>query len=199
MNIVSQSGAAGAVFHLVPEGAGGPGEVLRVPPGPCGLAFAGDGGPRLVRHNSRSARLLLEPVLRGREHRLLLIDLGVGELWHNDRIAPGVVCLRDADQFHVRGGTVLEVALFGRARVGPPPPDCLGKPCPYCKVPFAPDTRVLLCAVCGEALHLEEGGEDEVLRCAAMTADCPRCREALRTSAGYLRQPEFLKAEEVRP
>jgi hypothetical protein len=188
-----------AVFHLISEGGSGAGPagelVIEVPDGVCGLRLAAGRAPATVPVSSPGAGLLLESVMHDAYPRLLLVNLRSAAIRHNGRVAPHALLLREGDHFGPAGGPTLELALFHRAFVGSPPEVMIGEECPVCRSSFSEETRLYQCAHCGGGLHLEQGAEDEALRCAEMVPECPKCSRPVRLTDGYLTPPALLAEE----
>ncbi len=105
--------------------------------------------------------------------------------------APIAAPLALADEIALDAGLTLHVSRFHRATAMAPPPSLVGKICSVCMVPFSTETRVLLCAHCGESLHLEgeEIPSDRRLECARLGA-CPTCHNDLPEEDGLVYWPK---------
>ncbi len=174
-----------ASFRLVPDQAAKEGEALVLAPG---LNFFQLGTLQLQPQKPENfdGFLVLEPL--GRD----LLMLAPGEhdepIRVNDLAAPSVALLRQGDHLHV-GNCPFEVAQYSQPDIAAPDEAALGKPCPVCRTPFEPDTRVYRCA-CGCLLHHEEGeNPEELLVCSDLLDGCPACGREITLSEGYVKTP----------
>lgn len=126
--------------------------------------------------------------------RLVVLNPAAGHLRVNGRSVPRVALLREKDEFSLNYGPSLFVTTWRQPRVGPPDAITLGKPCPVCRVPLAPDTRVYHCQ-CGCGLHCERPEDKaEPLQCASLAEFCIRCSSPIITASGFSWLPEFSHA-----
>lgn len=93
---------------------------------------------------------------------------------------PPVAILHVGDALRVEGGWVLHVSRFTRPHVGPPPAQCIGKPCSYCRLELVPTTITYVCPDCGAAFHCESEAtasnrELGPLECARLMSSCHHC------------------------
>lgn len=71
-----------------------------------------------------------------------------------------------------------------RPYIGPPPAEYLSKQCPFCRIPFTPETELVTCR-CGAAYHYERNGPgksedaDEPLMCFEKARRCLACERPL--------------------
>jgi hypothetical protein len=102
----------------------------------------------------------------------------------NGEVVSRVAVMAPGDEFSWRpGGLAFRVALYVRPRLGPPPKNVLGKPCPVCRVPFVQITTCFTCG-CGAVTHCEGPGAQK-LQCALLTQTCPVCRRPVVLVEGY--------------
>jgi len=164
-------------FHLLT----GPlvGKALAPYPVPTGVSrFAG-------REPAFPEPVVLEPVRQQRgQLRLLARFWQAGAAQVNGEAAPSTVVLAPGDWFRCGAGPVVRVALFNRPQLGPPPASALGKPCPFCKVPFTTATTCLTCP-CGVVVHCEPDEKDG-LHCAQELRVCPVCKRTLSQDEAYV-------------
>lgn len=154
------------------------------PPAPIRLPAA----PFAFAHPTARAAVILEPIVsRDRQLRLFASFSESAVPWVNGAPPPCHLVLAPGDQVTWDTGETFEVAVFHRPHLGAPPPSLLGRPCPICRVPLAPDVRCLVCA-CGAGLHAELDAVNG-LQCASLGPACPVCRRPLVLSEGYQPSP----------
>ncbi len=137
---------------------------------------------------------LVEPLLEGRNPRLLLIAPAGREFRVNGQPSPRLALLREGDVFQPDNRLALHLTLFHQSILGYPPTDLLGRTCPVCVSPLTGDRRIYVCAVCGTAMHAEGAERDAAdrLECAQSTSQCHACKEPIDLSEqGHLYQAEF--------
>jgi hypothetical protein len=154
--------------------------------------FDGD-NPRVASLDTASVRgsLILEPILtRSHQVRLLVVSADDAALTVNGELAPRVALLKERDQFQLAHAVNFHIAVFQQPRIGPPPPEVLGRPCALCLVPFIPETRCYVC-LCGCALHIEGGPHEEFkLQCARVLREC-LCHRPLILTPSYSSLPNL--------
>jgi hypothetical protein len=113
------------------------------------------------------------------------------ELTLNGERAPLVAVLKERDQFQLGHAFNFHVAVLHQPRIGPPPAEVIGKPCPVCLVAFAAEARCYVCP-CGRVLHLEgEPHEENKLQCARVHTECPGCHRPIVLTEGFSGLPAF--------
>jgi hypothetical protein len=173
--------------------------VLPVPDSPAHLFAGTAAAPRfaLLDEADGAAALplfalpLFEVVGGARGERLLMAVSPDASLRLNGLPVPPVLLLTPGDQLAPDADLVLHVSRVQRTAPVPPPPELVGQSCEICRVAFTPETRVVLCATCGDARHLEgaEISAEDRLACAEL-GPCPVCRTELPTSDGFAYWPE---------
>ena len=104
----------------------------------------------------------------------------------NGAPAPRVVVLAPGDFVQWNDKLAFYVLAYHKPQIGPPPASILGKLCPVCKLPFAPDTVCVACA-CGVHLHCVPA--EPGLRCAQWRRNCLVCARPLVLTEGYVNSP----------
>lgn len=143
---------------------------LRIVPAPAGAAQA--------------QGIVIEPLTHRRRDVVLVVTHTGRAPRINGQPAPSIAVLNENDQLLLDGAAEpLTLSCDTAPNVGPVPADSVGRACPFCRVVFAPGTRVYLCA-CGQALHLEDpaAGEDR-LECATLAVECPSCGRPINLAA----------------
>jgi hypothetical protein len=102
----------------------------------------------------------------------------------NGEAAPSLVVLAPGDFFQTAPGFGFTVALFCHPQVGAPPAGVVGRPCPFCRVPFAATATTFTCG-CGAVLHCEVDAQHG-LQCAQMSQACPVCKRPIALEEGYV-------------
>jgi hypothetical protein len=134
--------------------------------------------------------LHFESIAIGSRAALLMLTPPGVRVRINDRPSPMVAVLRVGDQLRL-GDTTLHLTQYREFAAGSPSPELLGRRCGVCRVPFDPETRVVV-HDCGEAFHLEPESKpaEERLECARL-GDCPNCGEPIPMESGYAFWPEL--------
>jgi hypothetical protein len=186
-------------FHLFLDVLSPPTQVagadkIEVPAGISFLEAPVGQPPRLLRATEmRDAAFLLEPILRARQPRLLLISPGTRRVRVNGQPAPRLTLLSVKDQVQFTPDYLLHVTLYHRSSIGPPAPAAIGRECPICRAPFLPSTTVYVCPACATPVHCE--GEErgaERLECIRLGPDCPVCGAPV-LPEGYSYVPELCR------
>jgi hypothetical protein len=156
-----------------------------------------DSAPRFlaVPPESFADVLVVEPLLSSSGHlRLVVVNPAAGHLRVNGQPVPRVALLREKDEFNLNFGPSLFVTTWRQPHIGPPDAARLHKPCPICRVPLVPDTRVYHCQ-CGCGLHCERPEDKaEPLQCASLSEFCVRCNSPIIRESGFSWLPEFSHA-----
>lgn len=130
-------------------------------------------------------------------------DATVGFRFVRNRGKPALAMLPNTDGVLVNGRPALPLNILAvkdclvlghavhayvtervRPYVGPPPESLIGKPCPFCRIPFTADTIIATCR-CGAAYHYEQptdetkANPDEILRCFEKVRQCLACGRQL--------------------
>lgn len=188
---VGDNALSGLLLFLVAEPVdGSPPEAIELPPG--GSWFAGGLRRPLPADAGRGApagSVLLESLVREQGPRVLLVNPGGINVRVNDRLAPPLILLKERDRLSISFGPAYEVDVFNQPCVGPVPAEFVGQICPVCRGAFRAGQRVLQCPHCRRPMHLEEGPEDEALKCAPTITDCLSCGHPVRLAAGWLTEP----------
>jgi hypothetical protein len=160
--------------------AGRPFSVLDFAADQASLIMKAEEEPALVQvgANEECASAPTFATVRGASgERLVMLTAPGSRVRVNGLPAPIVASLSLGDQLQTDGGHLFHVSRKMQTDPIPPPVRLIGKPCEVCLVPFAAESRVLLCPACGAARHME--GEDvdpeERLECGALGA-CPNCQ-----------------------
>lgn len=186
-----------ASFHLIME----PGAArsssrepnyLEVPDGVSYLR-ADRAGPlhlETVPPDSSQDVVILEPVTHEGRFRLLLVDPARSTVLVNDQNSTLATLIKERDIIRVGCDTAFEVAIYWRPCIGKTPAELIGATCPICRTSLSENSRCYRCP-CGKGMHLEEGDEEEVLKCALTTPVCQTCQRPVMLAAGYSTVPEF--------
>jgi len=108
----------------------------------------------------------------------------------NGNFVPKFCVAAPGDVVQWAAGWELRLAVSNESYVGRPPEALVGQVCAVCRVPFVPETRVVVCP-CGTALHCEADPE-RGLQCAQLRGDCPRCGRPLRLQPGSIEEEEMV-------
>lgn len=182
-------------IHLWPEPAAAGGAAaprwapLRMPAGVRHLA-ARPAGVLILAASAEAPEegVMVETYRNARQQlRLLARFPRATEPMVNGEPAPRRVVLKPGDAVQWFTGLVVHVTVFQHPQLGAPPAAQLGKPCPICRVPFAPGTTCYTCA-CGVVFHCE-AGVGGGLQCAQWSKECPRCKRPVVLEEAYDYQP----------
>jgi len=133
----------------------------------------------------------VEQVALNRRPTLLLVRRSGDSVQVNGLPAPRVSLLKEKDTLRLDGNFLLHVTVYNRPAIGPVKAEWIDRECPVCRVPFKPSSRCYVCA-CGAVLHCEDGGNDDDLPCAEVSArsGCPVCQRPVIIQPGYSYLPE---------
>ena len=151
---------------------------------PCYLVTAPGKPPRvLFRPPVSKARVsVFETIAHGQQKYLMMIPANGMRL--NGMPVPPVAVLRAGDQLRLDGEWLLYVSRHTRPHIGPPPEECIGNPCSYCRINFTPNTVVYVCPYCGTPVHCESPdtcSDEQVgpLECARLMSLCHHCQSPI--------------------
>jgi hypothetical protein len=151
---------------------------------PCYLVTAPGKPPRVVSEPpvSKARVSVLETIAHEQQKYLMIIP--ADGMRHNGMPMPPVAVLRVGDQVRVDGQWLLHVWRRTRPYVGPPPEECIGDPCSYCRINFTPNTVVYKCPHCGTPVHCESPdspSDKQVgpLECARLMSQCHHCESPI--------------------
>lgn len=164
-------------------------EAVELPPG--GSWFSGGlrPVPADAGRGAPAGSVLLETLVREQGLRVLMVNPGGVKVLVNDHLAPPLVLLKERDRLSISFGSSYEVAVFNQPCIGPVPAEFVGQVCPACRGAFSAGQRAFQCPHCRRPMHLEEGPDDEVLKCAQCVTNCPSCEKPVRLAAGWLTEP----------
>ncbi len=171
---------------------------IEVPAGICRLTIRGDGpielspldGPNAEPNSASGGEVLVEPVPRGRELRLLVAAAPGTVVRVNGELDLGLASLEPGDVMQV-ADRVVHLAEHVHCVIGTAPAELAERLCPVCQKPARTDP-VYLCPACGAPVHCrpDDGtGEVEGRQC-LLGRECPCCRSAVMTD-GYRQLPEL--------
>ena len=161
------------------------------------LVAVGTESPRVVSDQPAAGTQigLLESIRYEQQSRLLLAPTSAVHI--NGLAAPPVAILDAGDQLRIHGDWLLHVARLLRPRIGPPPPEYVGRACVNCRYPFTRQSRVYLCPYCATAYHCEDAADrtddqDDVgaLECARMLSACLHCDQPVVLEEQYDHVPQ---------
>ncbi len=133
--------------------------------------------------------VLVESLVREQGPQVLLVNPEGVDVRVNDRLAPPLALLKERDRFSISCGPAYEIDVFNQPWIGPVPAEFVGQSCPVCHDVFRAGQRGFLCPHCRWPMHLEEGPDDKVLKCAHYVTICPTCEKPVRLAAGWLTEP----------
>jgi hypothetical protein len=151
--------------------------------------------PRIAskRPSKGMPHLMVEPVRRGLQQQLVVVNPSGAKVRVNGMPAPRVAILGEKDQLQVGPACVLHVTIYNDVTVKPASEAAAGEPCPICRVPIDAGTTVYTCPGCGAYLHCEgeEKPEGERLECARTSTQCPTCELPIVWHQGFSYRPEL--------
>lgn len=163
---------------------------------PAWLLVSASQEPRLTRARpgEAEAAVLLEPVLQGRQARLLQTTMGDQPAYVNGLRAPRFVVLRECDCLRLEERYLFHVTVFHTPSIAPVSAAWIGRECPVCRVPFAAGAKCYTCA-CGTVMHCEDPSVEDSLQCARLCvrSGCPACQRPVVLQAGYSYLPEGIE------
>lgn len=181
-----------------------PFRVLNVPDRPAALlGTCDDDAPTLVpidagdneavgrqAERQTNAPLFVTAFGKRGEQLIVVSEPGTGTRL-NGLPAPLVAPLSPGDQVAFGPDLLLHVSRRIQMDPIPTPNSLVGQACEVCLLAFARESRVVICASCGAARHLEseEVPEEDRLQC-ALLGPCPNCGDERPESGGLAFVPE---------
>jgi hypothetical protein len=168
-----------------PTAAPPPAQPIRVPADGQIVWVAQQAGPEPLRRVGRAVDADAGFCqVRRRQSGVLAMIVQRHDILVNGRPALPLSILSARDAVVVGPGVHAYVTERYKPYIGAPTGPLTGKPCPFCRIPFTPETQVVTCR-CGAAYHYEvvsppgPDGEQEPLRCVTRIRQCLSCQREL--------------------